>query len=149
MAKKTLKCKFKDHWNHYPIKELLIDDIWQSVPPVDILPTIDKPFKSNLINDIKRDGMHFPIMACYTTRVELIKAKEKWGDFLSGLPFWHNDINPHVKKLWSCWGGSQRLDAAKQLGYTHIDAAVLPSISKAISHQKEMRKPFESRYYEN
>lgn len=152
MAKKTLKCKFKDHWNHYPIKELPIDDIWQSVPVVDMIETINKPFKTNLINDIKRDGLYFPIMVCYTTRSVLIEAKEYFenkGATVAGLPFWHNDINPHVKKLWSCWGGSQRLDAAKKLGYTHIDCAVLPSIAKACSHQKEMRKPFNERYYEN
>ena len=152
MKKKTLKCKFVKQWNYYPIKELPISEIWQSVPSVDILPTINKPFKKNLINDISRNGMYFPIMCVHTTRKTLIEAVEYFenkGSTMAGLPFWHNDINPHVKRLWSCWGGSQRIDVAKHLGFTHIDCAVLPSIAKAMSHQKEMRKPFKSKYYEN
>jgi hypothetical protein len=147
--KKILKSKYKGDWNGFPIKVLPVDDIWQSVVPVDELPTLrGKPFKKNLIEDIRRDGMHFPIMVVHTTHEELLKAKEKWGEKLSPLPFWHNDKNPQSKKIWSVWGGSQRLDVAKILGFTHIDCTIIPSIGRAISLQKHMRKPFAKRYYE-
>jgi hypothetical protein len=148
MAKKILKCSFTDHWNHYSIIQLKIEDIWQSVPSVDVLPTDNRPFKQNLINDIRKDGMHFPIMVVKTSHKELLEAKEKWGDKLNTLPFWHNDRNPQSKYQWSVWGGSQRVDVAKYLGFSHIDSAVIPSIAKAISLQKLMRKPFAKRYYE-
>ena len=149
MAKKTLKCKFEKHWNHFPIKELKISDIWQSLPSIKFLPTINKPFKENLINDIQKDGMYFPIMVVRSSHKELLEAKEKWRNKINTLPFWHNDRNPQSKYQYGVWGGSQRLDVAKILGYTHIDSAILPSIAKAINLQKEMRKPFEKRYYEN
>jgi hypothetical protein len=147
MAKKILKCAYKEHWKHYPIIELPIADIWQSVPSVNLLPGVQKPFKQNLLSDIKRDGMHFPIMVVKSSHKDLLEVKKKWGDKLSVLPFWHNDLNPQSKYQWGVWGGSQRLDVANYLGYTHIACAELPSINKAISHQKDMRKPFKQRYY--
>lgn len=148
MAKKTLKCKFKNHWNHFKIIELPVNDIWQSVPSVDELPTLKgRPFKKNLINDIARNGMHFPIMVVKTSHKDLLEAKNRWESKLNTLPFWHNDRNPQSKYQWSVWGGSQRLDVAKILRYTHIDCAVLPSIKRAINLQSAMRKPFEKKYY--
>ena len=147
MAKKVLKCKFKNHWNNYEIIELAIDDIWQSVPSVDVIPKVNKPFKKNLIDDIQRDGMHFPILVVKTSHKDLLEAKEKYGDKLNVLPFWHNDKNPETKYQWSVWGGSQRLDVAKILKYTHIDCAVIPSIAESISIQSKMRQPFLKRYY--
>ena len=148
MEKKTLKCKFKNHWNHFKIVELEIEKIWQSVPPVDFLPLINKPFKQNLIHDIKKDGMFYPIMVVKSSHKDLIEAKEKFGEKISMLPFWHNDHNPQSKYQYGVWGGSQRVDVAKLLGYTHIDSAILPSIAKAISLQKAMREKFIQRYYQ-
>jgi len=146
VMKKTLKCEYtKKLWDKYPIKELQISEIWATAPKVETLAY--KPFKNNLTEDIKRDGMHFPIMVVNTTGRELIKAKEKWKDQITDLPFWHNDHEAVYKNFWSCWGGSQRLDVAERLGYTHIDCAILPSIAEAIENQKRMRQPFMQRYY--
>ena len=148
MEKKILKCEYTKHWNHFPIIQLQIEKIWQSVPSVDFLPLINKPFKKNLINDIKNNGMHFPIMVVKSNHKELLEAKEKFGEKISMLPFWHNDHDPQSKYEWGVWGGSQRVDVAKILGYTHIDSAVIPSIAKAISLQKTMREPFKEKYYQ-
>lgn len=149
MKKKILKSKYEKDWNGFPIKVLRIDEIWQSAPSVDELDFLPgKPFKAKLIEDIRRNGMHFPIMVVHTTHEQLLAAKEKWEDKIRPLPFWHNDRNPQSKKIWSVWGGSQRLDVAKILGFTHIDCTVIPSIGRAISLQKHMRKPFQKRYYE-
>jgi hypothetical protein len=148
MEKKILKCAYKEHWKHYPIIELPVAEIWQSVPSVNVLPGVQKPFKQNLLRDINRDGMHFPIMVVNSSHKDLLEVKKAWGDKLNVLPFWHNDLNPQSKYQWGVWGGSQRLDVAKHLGYTHIDCAAMPSITKAISHQKDMRKPFMQRYYQ-
>ena len=83
--KKTLKCEYtKELWG-YPIKELAISEIWASAPKVDSLAY--KPFKKNLTEDIKRDGMHFPIMVVNTTGRQLIKAKKHWEDKINDLPF--------------------------------------------------------------
>lgn len=142
---KKLKCQYEIEWNGFEIITLPINDIWQSVPSVDTL--VGKPFKKNLLDDIKNNGMHFPIMVVHTSYLDLIKAKERWKNKLCELPFWHNTPNPEKNYIWSVWGGSQRLDVAKILEYTHIDCAILPSIDKAISLQKIMRKPFQEKYY--
>ena len=145
MEKKTLTCKYPNGWEGYEVIELAINEIWRSVPIVDKLGGI--PFRQRLAHDLQADGMHFPIMVVNTTHLELERAKEKWGKKLSELPFWYNELSKHKKYQWSVWGGSQRVDIAKYLGYTHIHAAVLPNIAKAISLQKIMRKPFTKRYY--
>lgn len=145
MEKKTLTCSYPKEWNGYEVIELPIKDIWRSVPIVSHVNGI--PFRQRLAHDLQTQGMHFPIMVVHTTHLELERAKEKWGKKLSDLPFWHNELNKQKKYQWSVWGGSQRLDVAKHLGYTHIHAAVLPNIAKAISLQKVMRAPFTKRYY--
>jgi hypothetical protein len=148
MAKNVLKCSYQNHWNHFPILQLPINDIWQSLPSVDVLPSNKKlPFKKTLIEDIARDGMHFPIMVVNSTYTQLMDAKKKWGNKVNELPFWHNEVRTDVKYQWSVWGGSQRLDVAKHLGYSHIDCAEIPSIAQAVKLQNEMRKPFIERYY--
>lgn len=145
MSKNVLKSKFEKEWEGYDVVELPIKDIWASVPIAETL--LGRPFFENLKKDITKDGLHFPIMAVHTNYVKLERAKERWGKKIRELPFWHNEINKHKKLIWSVWGGSNRLEAANQLGYTHIDCAVLPNIAKAISLQKIMRKPFNDRYY--
>ena len=145
MENKVLKSQFPNEWNGYEVIELPVKDIWQSVRVAKSLN--GKPFYLNVKEDIIRDGLHFPIMCVHTTYKELEKAKERWGKKINDLPFWHNALGKHKKMIWSVWGGSNRLSIAKELGYTHIDAAVIPNIKQAISLQKHMREPFRRRYY--
>ena len=142
---KTLKSEYPTEWNGFEVRELPIEDIWQSVPIAENI--AGKPFYSRVKSDIKMNGMHFPIMCVHTNYRTLEEAKERWSKEINELPFWHNTLGKHKKMIWSVWGGSNRLAIAKDVGYTHIDAAVLPSIAKAISMQKWMRKPFEDTYY--
>ena len=147
---KILKCSFNKLGNckGYDIIQLPVDDIWQSVPSVDVLPAVpNKPFKKTLIEDIATNGMNFPILVVKTSYKDLMELKQKYGASICELPFWHNNLNPQSKYQWSVWGGSQRLDVAKKLNYTHIDCAILPSVAKAISHQREMRRPYNNKYY--
>jgi len=145
MENKVLKSEFSEDWNGYEVIELPIDDIWTSVPIAETV--CGKPFYSKVRDDIAREGMHFPIIVVKTTYLKLERAKEKWGKRINDLPFWHNELGKHKKVLWSVWGGSNRLEIARELGYTRIDCAVVPTIAKAVSLQKHMRKPFEDRYY--
>lgn len=145
-TEKILKCQYENEWNGFKIITLPIEDIWQSVVSVDTLSN-GKPFKKTLLDDIKNNGMHFPIMVVHTSYSDLLKAKDRWKNKICELPFWHNTPNPENQYIWSVWGGSQRLDVAKRLAYTHIDCVHIPNIDKAISLQKEMRKPFFDKYY--
>lgn len=147
---KTLKSKIQNKlWEKYKITSLPLKEIWPSVPFVDVLPTISKPFKQNLYEDIKENGMHFPIMVVQSTGSQLIQAKAKFGDKINNLPFWTTDQTNFTKTFWSCWGGSQRIDVAQRLGFTHISCAIMPTIEIARSLQKQMRQPFLQTYYEN
>ena len=145
MANKVLKSQFPTDWQGFEVRELPVDEIWQSVPIAEKVAGM--PFYSRVKEDIAREGMHFPIMCVHTNYEKLERAKEKWGKKINELPFWHNALGKHKKMIWSVWGGSNRLAIAKDLGYTHIDAAVIPTIGKAISLQKHMRAPFNRRYY--
>ena len=142
---KVLKSEYPTEWNGFEVRELPIEDIWQSVPIAENI--AGKPFYSRVKDDIKMNGMHFPIMCVHTTYKTLEEAKERWTKKINELPFWYNTLGKNKKMIWSVWGGSNRLAIGKALGYTHIDSAVLPSIGKAISMQKWMRKPFEDTYY--
>ena len=146
---KTLKCEYSGKlWNVYDIVELPIDEIWGTAPIIEDM--ANKPFRKNLIEDIKKDGMHFPIMVVETNGRQCYDAKQKYQDRITPLPFVRGGtpgVNNDIIIYKSCWGGSQRLNIAKELGYTHIDAAILPSIQEAIDCQKYMREPFMQRYY--
>jgi len=141
----VLKSEFSQDWNGYDVIELPLNDLWASVPIAEEI--CGKPFYNKVKQDITRDGMRFPIMVVQTTYIKLERAKEKWGKKINELPFWHNELGKNKKLVWSVWGGSNRVAIAQDLGYTHIDCAVLPSIAKAISLQTHMRKPFNDRYY--
>lgn len=148
-TKKILECDKKwlnagNLWN-YPIITLSIAEIWKTVSRTDIL--AGKPFYKPLKESIEVNGMHFPIMVVHTSHKELLQAKDRWGDKLSELPIWHNDINPQSKYHWSVWGGTQRLYVAEDLGYTHISCLHMDSIDRAIAHQKLMRKPYKDTLY--
>ena len=142
---KVLKSEYPTEWKWFEVRELPVEDIWQSVPIAENI--AGKPFYSRVKDDIRANGMHFPIMCVQTDYRGLEEAKEKWGKKINELPFWHNALGKHKKMVWSVWGGSNRLAIAKDLGYTHIDAAIIPTIKQAISLQKHMRKPYNSTYY--
>jgi|TARA_R110000772_G_scaffold228788_2_gene339441 hypothetical protein len=145
MENRVLKSEFPEEWNGYDVIELGVNDIWASVPIAKEI--CGKPFYDKVKADIVRDGMRFPIMVVQTTYNKLEAAKEKWAKRINDLPFWHNELGKNKKLIWSVWGGSNRLVIARDLGYTHIHCAVLPTIGKAISLQKHMRKPFDDQYY--
>tara|TARA_B110000444_G_scaffold260288_1_gene306703 strand:+ start:3971 stop:4408 length:438 start_codon:yes stop_codon:yes gene_type:complete len=144
MENRVLKSNFPKEWKGFEVRELQLSDIWPSVP---IATTIrGRPFYESVKDDIARDGMHFPVMAVHSKYDALEKAKEKWGEKISPLPFWHNSLGKNKKWIWGVWGGSNRVRIAQDLGYTHIDAVIIPTIGQAISLQKHMRKPFDKYY---
>ena len=151
MAKaKILKSRYAKEnellWNSFKIVDLPILSIWPTAPNCSVL--VGKPFKKNLIEDIDKNGMYFPIMVVKTNGYELIRQKQKYVDKINPLPFWQTNAKECAQMYWSCWGGSQRLDVAIRLGFTHISCAVLPDIDTAIKHQRVMRQPYIKKYYE-
>jgi len=146
MKKKILESQVIDDWRGFPLITLLVDEIWQSVPSVEKLR--NRPFKDPLKNDILENGMRFPIMVVHTSYKDLQDAKRRYRKKICELPsdrFWGSD-DPNKTKIWSVWGGSQRLTFAREEGYTHIHCVIIPTIQESIPLQKHMRKAFPELY---
>jgi len=56
---------------------------------------------------------------------ELINPIEVKKHIISPVPRYGANGVPYEEKEFSVWRGSQRVKAAKQLGYTHIEAIVI------------------------
>ncbi len=134
---KKLKGKHK-------IEQLPIKDIWASVPKC--VTHRGKPFYAPVMEDIKKNGLVYPIMVIKSNYGEVLEQKRIWKRKLCDLPF-----DPDTKELTTpqlvCWGGSQRLRIAEELGYTHIDCAIMKSYKQAHKMQKCFRAPYEQRWY--
>jgi len=146
--------------NKYPIKQLPVDEIWASVPKAE--KHRSKEFYRPVLKDIKANGLKFPIMVVAAPRIKVIKEKNVWKNKLCELPFTYNtrlksdqkteeyyidNVDEHNIIQYVCWGGSQRLRIARELGYTHIDCAMMPSFKIAHNLQKVMRAPYKDRWY--
>lgn len=142
MKKRVLESQITDNWRGYPLITLRVDEIWQSVPTVDV--HRGKPFKRRLKEDILENGMKNPIMVVHTTHKDLKELKNRYGKKILELP--ENKSDSAGTKIWSVWGGSQRLSFAREEGYTHIHCTIIPDVQQAINLQKEMRRDFPGLY---
>lgn len=128
----------------YEVKNLPISELWGSVPIVYNL--YDRPFRKNLKEDIEKNGLINPLLTVLTKKSELIEKKKKYKDRINDLPFAIDTDNLN-EKIYVIWGGSQRLDIAKEMGFTHIDCAMVPTLDEAHRLQSEMRSAYKSLLY--
>ena len=148
--KKILKSKYHDQKyiiindEKFEVKSLQLNECWPSVPRADIHRNV--PFYQPVKESIQKEGMHFPIMVYHATRWEIIEQKKIWQKHIEPLPFDKTDITNRHKKIYVIWGGSNRWHVAKELGYTHIDCALMPSFDKAYGLQKNFRMPYPNLY---
>lgn len=126
----------------YPIAQLSVDNLWASVPQAHQLH--GKEFYRPLLEDIQKNGLHFPLLCVYATYKDLREQKKRFGDKMLDLPFWANE--PDDKQMHVIWGGSQRLRVAQDLGYTHVDCVMIPTLDEARGLQRYMRKPYNHLY---
>tara|TARA_Y100000004_G_scaffold80397_1_gene90358 strand:+ start:575 stop:1135 length:561 start_codon:yes stop_codon:yes gene_type:complete len=126
----------------FPIRPIPLEDLWCSVPRADV--HRGKVFLPEVKKSIQENGMLFPIMACYAEYKELQRQKDIWQGKICQLPFWSVEEG----RQWTVWGGSNRVIIARELGYTHIDTAIMPTLECAHQLQKVMRQPFEDRWYQ-
>ena len=147
MQGKILRSKFSETklWNKYPVKVLPIRDIFISVPKTETLR--GKPFYKLLLEDIERDGLHFPLLVSDPTRTDLRQRKKQYKKRMCDLPEWNDGLDENEIRHLTVWGGSQRIRVAADLGYTHIDCAIIPTLDEARTLQGKMRAPFTQRYY--
>jgi len=56
---------------------------------------------------------------------ELINPIEVQEHIISEVPRYGAMGIPYIEKQYSVWKGSQRVQAAKQMGYTHIQGVII------------------------
>lgn len=153
----------------YQLRQLPIEDIWPSVEKAEVHRGVR--FYDLIKKDISKNGLHFPLLVVKATRKEILFQKNSWKHKILKPPFPAKEVEveykeqsgsnaPTLKKLewvledestadqkhFVCWGGSQRVRIAKDLGYTHIDCAMMPKFKVAHQLQRVLRNPY-GQYY--
>jgi|TARA_A100001015_G_scaffold170489_1_gene189535 hypothetical protein len=154
MAKKKImysKCTKQGYWEHaknkYKLEIIPIKDLWASVPKAEVHNGVQ--FYKKLSADIKANGLINPLLTVTSTYRELLIQKSIWKDRILPVPFkergenWE-DLN---KRIYVIWGGSNRVEVAKDLGYTHIECAMMLGFKHARSHQQVHRQPWQGNLY--
>jgi len=128
----------------YPVRCLSLKTLWPWGKPTHEL--YGKPFLENLKQDILSNGLHFPTLCISVSRKILKVKKRQMPDRLNDLPFDPETANLEINQ-YVIRGGCQRYYVAAELGYTHIDCAIIPDLNTAYTLQRQMRKPFQKKYY--
>ena len=143
---KTLKSKYhKSQWDRRNVVALPIKDLWASVPKAEKYRV--KDFYGPVMEDIKQNGLTFPLLVVDATRAQIIEQKEKHKDRLCDLPF--DKDSDLTLRQYVIWGGSNRVRIAEELGYTHIDCVIFPNGDFATPHNKQglHRKQYRKKFY--
>jgi len=83
-------------------------------------PVSDVPvFVDEVANSIEQDGLANPVIVVRGPREDIVLQYDQ-----AGMP---SDRLPNEPVLNCVYGGTNRVSAAKQLGYTHIDCILLPT----------------------
>jgi hypothetical protein len=146
--KKVMKSQYHDQgfWSHgknkYKLEILPLKDLWASVPIAKVHNGVT--FYEPLKKHIKENGLKNPLLIVTATYRELMIQKAIWKDRILDLPFkergknWQ-DLNA---RQYVVWGGSNRIKVAEELGYTHIECAMMLGFKHARSHQQVHRQGY-------
>jgi hypothetical protein len=105
--------------------------------PVDELhtPVREVPdFVDEIEDSIRVEGLNNPVIVVRGAREDLISEIESIGGRADSMP-----DRPVVNCVF---GGTNRVTAAKRMGYTHIDCILLPSFILAIKLQEIQRNQY-------
>ena len=119
----------------FPVRQLPVDDLWQSV---DIVPAFMDEIKKSLLNK----GLMNPIIVVRLPREDVTEyfAKTRRSLNISGL----RDFStlPYTPIANVVWGGTNRVEAVRQLGFTHIDCVIIPDFETASKIQDTQRSSY-------
>jgi hypothetical protein len=144
---KILKSRYNDStWNNINVIELKVSDLWASVPIAK--KHRSKEFYEPIKEDIKKNGLHFPLIVVDATRNDILKQKKIYTNRLCALPF-DPDKDDLTVRQYVVWGGSNRWNIANELGYDFVDCVIIENsdFDKARGMQKLHRKPYQGKYY--
>ena len=125
--------------NSFEIRSMPVDDLW---PPVKTVPV----FVDEVKDSIDEQGLINPIIVVRAPREDMVdyfvRAKKAIKspdlDPEESLPY----NMPDTPVINAIWGGSNRLDAIKQLGYTHVDCVIIPDFHTAMKVQDIQRDSY-------
>jgi len=144
---KTLKSKFNgSQWNRIDVIPLKVSDLWASVPLAK--QHRGKEFYEPIKEDIRKNGLNFPLIVVDATRNDILKQKRKYKDKLCPLPFDKDKDDLNVRQ-YTVWGGSNRWNIANELKYDFVDCVIDENadFDKARSMQALHRRPYGGIYY--
>ena len=120
----------------FEVRLLPVSELWT---PVSIVP----PFMQQVRDSIMEEGLLNPIIVVRAPREDVIRH---FRAVKAGLPEGAKDALPkglpEEEVINTIWGGSNRLDAVKQLGYTHVDCVLIPDFFTAMRVQTEQRNAY-------
>lgn len=119
------------------IPNLVIDSFEIRCMPIDELhlPVRDVAvFANEVAESIKREGMANPVIVVRGPREDLLTQLRAMGSTGSSLP-----DTPVVNCVY---GGTNRVSAARKLGYTHIDCILLPDFLLGLRLQEMQRDSY-------
>lgn len=108
---------------------MLVEELWR---PVGTIPTFVAEVKAS----IEDKGLANPIIVVRLPREDLIEC---FRIDSRAVPNYRLPKIPDEPVINTVWGGSNRLEAIKQLGYTHVDCVMLPDFQTAMQVQDQQR----------
>lgn len=116
----------------FEVRAILVKDLWR---PVGTVPT----FIAELKASIEAKGLANPIIVVRLPREDLI---ESFRIDSRAVPNYELPSIPDDPVINTVWGGSNRLEAIKQLGYTHVDCVMIPDFQTAMQIQDRQRSSY-------
>lgn len=144
---KILKSRYNgSKWNNIDVVELKVSDLWASVPIAK--QHKGKEFYEPIKEDIRKNGLMFPLIVVDAARSDILKQKNIYNDRMCPLPF-DRTKDDLAARQYTVWGGSNRWNIANELGYDFIDCIVVENadFDKARSMQALHRQPYGGIYY--
>jgi hypothetical protein len=108
---------------------------------VDILTGVNPLVYPKVLDSIRKDGLRFPILLVQAPAQYVVDHFDKLGLYVP--EFFLEDREPDQIVLVPC-GGGNRAQAAKDLGYTGISAAMFYDFPSALNWQHHQREPYAS-----
>jgi hypothetical protein len=124
--------------DRFPVKAMPLDDLYCPVRPV-------QSFVDEVRESIGDTGLLNPVIVVRKPREDIVDYfKETKGGLKSGsdsgsiIPVGFPD-GPVVNMVW---GGTNRVYAVRELGYTHIDCVLVPDFALAYLVQERQRNSY-------
>lgn len=119
----------------FEVRLMPVEALW---PPVSAVPI----FVEELKESISEKGLLNPIIVVRLPYEDIIRHFNQSAlASQSSMSAWGHNL-PDTPVVNVIWGGSNRLAAVKELGYTHVDCLLMPDFHIAIQIQNLQRSAY-------